>query len=281
MFSFGLVLHVVVTGRKLFASIMNKKEQLHLLYHNDFPQLSSALADALSESKPLPTSPSAKFPSLMEEGEGHHPAGRVDVISSCHSTCMQPLMASCLASNPCDRPTAQGLCSRLLICPGAMSQSDYYITEPVISASYSQQEQLVVGIQGLDHVTLFPPRTCEIRRCPTPYSGLKFSCVEVIGSELFLATRECPLLYSLTLPHLQSGHISSTPLDGGPCCLFSYQATHGPRVIVGMTGAKVAMFATPQGGGYLLESQPLVAQVRLDISTETEFSHIRCLHSMI
>lgn len=263
VFSFGLVLHVVVTGRRLFASIMNKREQLHFLYHSDFPQLSRALADALADNKPFPTIPAAKFPSLLGEGEGRHPAARLDVISSCHSVCMQPLMESCLASKPQDRPSAQGLCSWLLVCPGITSQSDYYISAAIRCAAYSPTQQLVVAIQSdkPDHVTLFPPDTWQIKRCPTPYSGQHFTCLQVIGNEVFLAASDSLLIYSLKLPHLQSGHISSRPLVGEPHCLFTCDSLQGPKVIVGMTKARIAVFSSPQDGGHLLESEPYVTQV--------------------
>lgn len=262
VFSFGLVLHVVVTGRKLFASIMNKREQLHLLYHADFPQLSSALAEALADSKPFPSVATSKFPLGLEDGGERHPAARLDVISSCHTTCMQPLMESCLASNPTERPSAQGLCSWLLVCPGANSQSDYYISAPVTCAVYSPTQHLVVAMQGdrLDHVTLFPADSWQIRRCPTPYIGEQFTCMEVIGNEVFLVSKDA-LLYSLRLPDLQSGHISSVPLSADPVCLFSCEGPHGPSVVVGMPGGRIAVFATPVASGHLLESQPIVTQV--------------------
>ena len=266
MFSFGLVLHAVVTGRRLFADIINKREQLHLLYHADFPQLSAALADALADSKPPPrfSSTASKFPSLVEEGRGHS-AARLDVISSCHTVCMQPLMESCLANNPQDRPSAQGICSRLLVCPGALPQSNYYISSPVQSPAHSHAEGLVIGIQGdrLDHVTLLPTDSWQIKRCPTPYSGERFCCLDVIGSEVFLASEDSLLLYSLRLPRLQSGHISSTPLPGKPECLFSYDTPHGPSVVVGMSAASIAVFSSPEQGSHLLETQPHVVQVRV------------------
>ncbi len=252
---------MVVTGRRLFAGIMNKREQLHLLYNTDIPQLSAALADALGTSAPPPSTTTCKFPSFLEHGR--HPAARLDVISSCHSVCMQSLMESCLTSNPLSRPSAQGLCSQLLVCPGATRQSDYYISAPVLAAVYSPTENLVVAIQRdrLDHVTLFPPDTWEIKRCASPYSGEKFCCLEVIGSEVFLASSESFLLYSLGLPGLQSGHISSTPLPAVPSCLFSYDGRHGIRIVVGMAGSKIALFSTPPEGGHILKTQPKITQV--------------------
>lgn len=242
---------------------MNKREQLHLLYHSDFPQLSSALADALADNKPLPSSSTSKFPTMLEEGAGQHPASRQDVISSCHSVCMQPLMESCLASNPQDRPSAQGLCSSLLVCPGATAQSDYYITAPIQCAVFCHKEQLVVGIQGngQDQVTLFPSDTWQMRRCPTPYSGQFFTSMEVIGSELFLASSGSQLLYSLHLPSLQTGHISSTPLVAEAACLFSCPGPHGPRVIVGTTLARISVYSSQLGVGHILDTQPHVIQV--------------------
>ena len=269
VFSFGLVLHVIVTGRRLFANIMNKREQLRLLYHTDFPQLSAALADALADNKPLPSPAALAAAGLRPDEEGQemerHPAARVDVISSCHSVCMQPLMESCLSSSPQARPSAQGVCSSLLVCPGTTAQCDYYIAAPVLSVCHAPQQRAVVGIQSnrRDHLTLFPLDSWEIQRCPTPYCGQMFSCLEVVGDEVFLVAEDSPLLYSLKLPSLQSGHISSTPLPGTPHCMFTCHAPRGrgTRIIVGMDTARIAVFSTPNDGGHLLESTPIIKQV--------------------
>ena len=255
------MLHVVVTGQRLFAGIMNKREQLQLLYQTDLPQLSAALADYLSSPNPTPSPGTAcKFPSLLDDNN-RHPSARLDIISSCHNVCMQPLMESCLASNPHDRPSAQGLCSKLLLCPGAMPQSDYYISSPVQHAVYSPTANVVIGIHrdGQDHVTVFPPNNAwQMRQCPTPYSGERFSCIEIIRNEIVLASCDSLLLYSLQLPDLQSGHISSTLLIGKPLCLFS---DHEKRMVVGMTEARIAIFSSSADGRLLLESKPHVTQV--------------------
>ena len=281
IFSFGLVLHAVVTGRRLFAGIVNKHEQLRLLYQADFPQLSAALAEALSDSNPLPTtSSSTQFPSLLDEA-GRHLAARTDVISSCHSVCMQPLMESCLDNRPEGRPSAQGLCSSLLLCPGSTPQRDYYIAQHVSCSSYCPLEKMVVGLQDdlPDHVTLFPTDTWQMRRVPTPYAGEKFCCLHVAGREVFLASKESKLLYSFDLPSLQSGHILPHPLSGTPFCLFSYEGVGGVTVAVGMSGSKLTVFSSPtrtfsigrgeagggcRGGKHLLERPPLVRQVNQD-----------------
>ena len=258
-----------MTGRRLFANIMNKREQLRLLYQADFPQLSAALADALNDSSPHSqvTPPSPKFHPVLDE-QGQHRAARTDVITSCHSVCMQPLMQSCLANKPEDRPSAQGLCGSLLLCPGSTPQRDYYIAHHIISASFCSTEHLVVGLQAdrLDYVVLFPTATWQMRCVATPYIGERFVCLHVARQEVFLASQESRLLYSFLLPGLQSGHILAEPLEATPTCIFSFEGIHGINIAVGMSGSRLAMFSSPSttekwGGGYLLETPPLLRQV--------------------
>lgn len=249
---------------------MNKREQLRLLYQADFPQLSTALADALNDSSPLHEATPSKFQPVLDE-HGRHRAARTDVISSCHSVCMQPLMESCLANRPEDRPSAQGLCSSLLLCPGSTPQRDYYIAHHVVCAAFSSPEQLVVGLQDdrLDHVVLFPTRTWQMRCVATPYVGERFSCLHVAGREVFLVSQESKLIYSFLLPGLQSGHILANPLETTPTCLFSFDGVHGTNLAVGMEGSRLAVFSSPSStdqhtGGHLLETPPIIRQVEFD-----------------
>lgn len=264
IFSFGLVLHVLVTGRKLFPNIISKREQLRLLYHADFPQLSAALADALSDSQPLPSAAKCKFPGLLDD-QHRHPAARKDIKSSCHSVCMQPLLENCLAGNPQDRPSAQGLCSRLLLCPGTSAQRDFYMSALMSSVSYSTSQHLLVGLQrdALNSVTLLPPDSWDMKHCPTPYSGEQFCCLQVLKDEVFLVSQESHLLYSLQLPALQSGHISSTPLPAQPVAIFasSDNQHNANMLVVAMATAKIAVFYSQPNGRHILEGEPVVKQV--------------------
>lgn len=189
-------------------------------------------------------------------------------------------MESCLGNRPEDRPTAQGLCSSLLLCPGSTPQRDFYIAHHISSSAHCPLEQLVVGLQDdlPDHVTLFPTNTWHMRLVATPYAGEKFCCLHVAGREVFLASQESRLLYSFNLPSLQSGHILPHPLDATPLCIISYEGVGGVSVAVGMSESKLAMFSSPPGttgggrgvqggvrpGGHLLERPPLVRQASKD-----------------
>ena len=261
IFSFALVLHYIVTGRKLFAEVANKREQIHRISNLHIPQLSAALAESITEDKP-PLS-SSKFKHLLKNGQ--HPAARTDIITSCHSVCMQQLMVDCLSINPQDRPSAQGVCSRLLVCPGGMPQANFYITSPVLHAGYSRDTSNIVALQeGSTLVTLLPTDTWEIQRLMTPYSGEPISCMTVVGKEVFLASSESNLVFSLHLPLLRSGHISPQPLHGKPLCMFAQRDPVGDsfKIIVGMSSGRVAVFSAPRNRGHILESEPYVTQVR-------------------
>lgn len=264
MFSFALVLHYVVTGCKLFAGLANKKEQLHRLSNFHVPQLSAALAEAMTENSP--PSNSTDYQHLLTDGR--HPAARTDVINSCHSVCMQQLMVDCLSINPQDRPSAQGVSTRLLVCPGGMPQANFYITSPVIHAGYSAQTNTVVAIQeDSSKVMILPTDTWQVHRVTTPYTEELVSCITVVGKEVFFASSVSNLVFSLMLPQLQSGHISPQPLPGKALCMFPLKSPRGEqcRLIVGMSGGRVAVFSEPphvaDRVGHILEAEPFITQV--------------------
>ncbi len=264
VFSFGLVLHYVVTGCKLFAGVANKKEQLHRLSNFHVPQLSAALAQAMTENSPPSTS--SEYKHLLKDGR--HPAARTDLINSCHSVCMQQLMVDCLSINPLDRPSAQGVSSRLLVCPGSMPQANFYITSPVLHAGYSSQTNTIIAIQeDSSKVMILPTDTWQVQRVTTPYTEELVSCMTVVGKEVFFASSVTNLVFSLHIPQLQSGHISPQPLPGQALCMFPLKSPRGEncRLIVGMSGGRVAVYSDPpviaDRVGHILESQPYITQV--------------------
>ena len=262
IFSFALVLHLVVTGRKLFASIVNKREQLRMIYNTDFPKLSVGLAEALKENK-MP-SPIPSHSQRFLEG-GKHPAARSDVISSCHSVCMQQLMEDCLMMNPADRPSAQGVCSRLLVCPGGLPQANFFITTQVTQAMYSESADVVLAVRETsDCVLLLTPGSWQMQQVAIPYRGEKICCMTIAGSEVFFASEDTNLVFSFCLPSLTSGHISPFPLPSKPLCIFPQPATgsSGTRIIVGMSSGRIAVFVPPNDGRtHLLETNPIITQV--------------------
>ena len=258
IFSFGLVLHYVVTGRKLFANVASKRDQLSRIYNSDIPQLSSALSESMNENKPLPTS--VPFPSLVVDGI--HPAARQDIVSSCHSVCMQQILEDCVRDDPTMRPSAEGVCSRLLVCPGEMLQNNFYTTEVVNLTGYSAQAEVVVALeQGRQRVMLIPKKTWQMERISTPYDKQNFSCLSVIGKEVYLASEESNLLFSLVLPALSSGTISPQPLMGTPLCIFPQINGDEVKVLVGMSGGRIAVFSKKKGR-HILQNKPFVTQVR-------------------
>lgn len=268
IFSFALILHSVVTGQKLFAGVANKREQLHRLSNLHIPQLSAALAEAMTENSPPSTT--SKFKHLLKDGR--HPAARTDIINSCHSVCMQQLMVNCLAINPQDRPSARGVCSHLLVCPGGMPQANFYITNPVIYAGYSAQTNTVVAMQKDScRVMIIPTDSWQVERINTPYTEEQVSCMTVVGKEVFFASSVSGLVFSLELPELQSGHISAQPLVGEALCMFPQKSPKGEgfQLVVGMSGGRVAVFKAPpqssERARHILESQPLLTQVRVSL----------------
>ena len=256
IFSFALVLHQVVTGRKLFASIVNKRDQLQMIYNSDLPQLSQALAESLDDNRPQSPLGSTD---LLESGK--HPAARRNVITSCHSVCMQQLMEDCLSLNPSDRPTARGICSRLLLCAGDLPQVNFFMMAPVTQAVYSPAEKVVVTMSDSpDELNLIIPGKWHTEYLSIPYRE-KICLLACIDGEVFLASEDSNLIFSLRLPFLTSGHISHQPLPGKPLCIFPHSSSDGVRIVVGMTSGRIAVFSTPRDGRHPLESEPFITQV--------------------
>ena len=249
----------MVTGRKLFANVANKRDQLNRIYNSDLPQLSSALSESMNEDRPLPALPNS-FPGLLVNGV--HPAARQDIVSSCHSVCMQRILEDCLKDDPTLRPSADGVCSRLLICPGGMPQANFYTDEVVKIAGYSSKAELVVALEeDGKYVMLIPRETWRMERKSTPYDGEGFECLTVIGKEVFLASKESNLLFSLELPALLSGTISPKPLMGKPLCIFSQIDGSEMKIIVGMSGGRIAVYSQKRRR-HLLQNDPFITQVR-------------------
>ena len=263
IFSFALVLHLVVTGRKLFATLVNKREQLRMLYNQDFPKLSQALGESLEENYP----PSPDKPPEWLEGE-RHPAARTPHVDSCHSVCMQQLVENCLAQHPSNRPSAHGICSRLLVCPGGRQQVNFITSIHVDKVSYSPSSNVVVALNSAENkVMLLPVSTGmwhfqPVNNSETPYNGDKISCFTCVENEIFLGAEDTKLIYSLRLPTLTTaGHISHEPLPEKPLCMFPYSFLGGTRLVVGMAGGMIAIFSPPTDGKHLLESKPFIKQI--------------------
>ncbi len=250
------MLHQVVTGRRLFAGIVNKREQLQMLFNCDIPKLSEALGQSMEEKSPQAIS---KHPEWLESG--CHPAARKDSITSCHSVCMQQLVEDCLSEEPSNRPSAQGICGRLLICPGSLRQVNFFTGYSYKHASYSANEEVVVGVGGDDSQVLVMRVGSWETSTMTPLNGEKIACFTCAGNEVFMASADSYLVYSLRLPSLTSaGHISHQPLPDTPLCIFPHSSHDGLRLVVGMSAGRIAVFFSPADGRHLLESKPLIIQ---------------------
>lgn len=272
IFSFALLLHLVVTGRKLFAGILNRRDQLQMIYHADIPQLSQALAKSMEENRPQ--SPDPTLQQVVAQS-GKHPAARRSVDSSCHSVCMQPLMQDCLAQNPVYRPSARGICGRLLVCPGGLRQIRFFISSPVTWAAYSATDNHIIGMQeGADDALLIVPGAWLFRHKTLPYHGQRITCSAMVEEEVFMGSAETNLIFSVKLPALTSGHISPILLPGSPLCIIPQETAHGSKVIVGMSAARIAVFSPPGQGRHLLETHPFITQVIRN--TEPEKTAISC-----
>ena len=259
IYSFALILHLVMTGKRLFASMVQKWSRLRALHRAEVPQLSQSLAEALAENLPRPTS---ALEDVLECGR--HPAARRDVITACHSVCMQQLLEDCLAGNPSERPSAQGLCSRLLVCPGGQPQAHFFITTPLDWAVYCPASDAVLGLRrSAEQLFLLSPGSWQVHTPTTPFQGQRFACCVSAGTEVFLASADSRLIFSLGLPSLTSGHISPEPLPGQPLCLIPHPAAGGGglRLVVGLAGGRIAVFFPPGDGRHLLETKPFVREV--------------------
>lgn len=273
IFSFALLLHLVVTGRTLFAGVVNRTDQLNMIYHTDIPQLSQALARSIEDNRPQ--SPDTSLQHVFDTGVTH-PAARKNVDASCHSVCMQPLMEDCLAKSPENRPTARGICSRLLVCPGCLRQARFFLPNPVSWARYCPSENHIVALhEGTnEEAMLIIPGAWLFRQKTLPYAGQRITCCAVVGSEIVMGSGVTNLIFSMALPSLTSGHISPNLLPGAPLCIIPQETAQGTKVIVGMSAARIAVFSPPGQGRHLLETHPFVTQVLS--TTAPEQTKISC-----
>lgn len=250
-----------------------------MIYRANFPQLSQALAKSIEENPPQ--SPNHTLQHIFEQ-DGRHPAARRNIDSSCHSTCMQPLMEHCLAQNPANRPSAQGVCSRLLVCPGGLQQARFFIPSPVCWAAYSSSENHIIGMrEEADDAMLIIPRAWLYRKKALPYHGQRIACLALVEEEVFMGSAETNLVFSMKLPALTSGHISPILLPGAPLCIIPQQTVYGTKIVVGMSAARIAVFSPPDQGRHLLETHPFITQVMR--SSEPEKTAISCgvYHKMV
>lgn len=236
-----------------------------MIYHSDLPLLSHALAKSIEENRPQTSDRT-----LRHVFEGKHPAGRKNIDSSCHSVCMQPLLEHCLSHNPASRPSAHGIASRLLVCPGGLRQSRFFISSAVSWAGYCPQENHIVALTNNDDdgVMLVIPGAWLYRYKPLPYQGQQITCCAIVRGEVLMGSAASNLIFSLKLPSLTSGHISPVLLPGVPLCIIPVETSQGPKVVVGMSAARIAVFSPPGQGRHLLETHPFITQIVPDKNPE-------------
>eukprot|EP00731_Ephydatia_muelleri_P017993 Em0011g33a len=248
IFSFGLLLFHVVTGRRLYTNnVLNNTGPTHSGSSSKFPSLSAALSSSFSE----------KHPTGAEHSAGVHQAARKDPLCSCYAVCMQPLLEACLSLQPGDRPTAQGLYSKLGVCPGSLPQANF-ITAEVKKAIYVPSVGVVLGQMGDSHSSMLEITpaswTVQTRRLQLPCQEEAVRCFVCAEGELYLCS-ESGLVFSLSLPHLSSGLIASSPLPSPPLSIFTHPDKTGTRVVVGLADGKVAIYS-PRGSLHPLKSDP-------------------------
>ncbi len=230
-----------------------------MLFNSDAPKLSEALGQSLEDKSP-------RMPTKQREWleKGCHPAARNDSITSCHTVCMQQLVEDCLSSETSTRPSAQGICSRLLVCPGGLRQVNFFTGYCFNRVAYCSSEDMVVGMgqeEEASQLLLMKVGSWEIHPV-TPLGGEMIACFTCAGNEVFIASADTRLVYSLRLPSLTSaGHISHEPLPDAPLCIFPFVTSTGLRLVVGMSAGRLAVFSSPGEGRHMLESKPRVIQV--------------------
>ena len=248
IFSLGLLLFHLVTGRRLYTSnVLNNTGPSHSGSSTKCPSLSAALSSSFSEQQ---------HSAGAEHSVGVHQAARREPLTSCYAACMQPLLEGCLALEPCDRPTAQGVYSRLVVCPGSLPQANF-ITAEVKKAIYVPSTGVVLG-QAADSnkmLEIAPVSwTAQTRMLHLPCQNEAVSCFVCAEEEMYLCS-ESGLVSSLSLPHLSSGLIASSPLPSGPLSIFTHPDKMGTRILVGLANGMVAVY-TPRGSQHPLKSEP-------------------------
>ena len=153
IFSLGLLLYYVVTGKALLPGFIHKSDSYDM---NFSLSLGRAITSTMEEQKPRESKSNAATPILES---GIHPASRQGCVTMCVAKCMQNLLKDCLWRDPSRRPSAEGVCSHLLLCTGPSTQERIIVQQNfhILDASFVASINSIIawGLKGSKVTTIY------------------------------------------------------------------------------------------------------------------------------
>lgn len=258
IFSFGVMLYSVVSGKTLVPGLLFKPDSQ---VTNLSLSLGQAITSSMEEQRPR-DQPSVTAASILKDGV--HPASRQGLVSMCVAKCLQSLLRDCLWKDPSRRPSAEGICSHLLLCTAPSTQERIIIQQnfPITGA---------VEVPGIGNVIAWGNHGDQLMAVSKDVWSVSKVDLElpdgfirsknlmcITSTSLFIVSCKSRQLLSFTLTDFS--RMASAPkncLPSNPCCLFT--SSNGDRLYVGMEGGRVAVFTSIDGKSPL-ETPPIVGR---------------------
>ena len=239
IFSFGILLHFVVTGSKLMPFLLCSNSTRDSLTSS--LNLSKALAAALDEQRTRSIKENTAT-AILEHGV--HPAERKNQVSTCVTSCMQPLLTGCLSTAPSDRPSAFSISRRLLLCCGFLPQEKILLHGLThVSQAFLAKEAgcIVAQLENTREVTLLNLDTWAPNTTHLPLDEKETPLLTVTDRLLIVATQIQPTLQVYHLPDLSLvGDKISLPYQ--PSCLFTFLSGSDQMAAVGTEAGHLLVF---------------------------------------
>lgn len=236
IFSLGLVIHELVTGRHLFSQMVHKHDQLQRLYHTPPPQLSHALERSLSSTELLASLPNKTHPGARYPNQP---------INTCHSNCFQHLMEACLSRSPKQRPSAKAISTMLGVCPASLPQQSFFIGSTVTGACLGvcKTGDLIIGYSPHKwELLVIIPGVWNYVHHPILHPEDSITAATCLNGEVWFATEKSHMIYSLTLPDVEEGHMSWSNLAEQPVFMMTYQINENTAILIGLTEGVAAVY---------------------------------------
>ena len=204
--------------------------------------LSKALAAAFDEERTRTIKENAAT-SVLENCV--HPAERRNQVTTCVSSCMQPLLMDCLSTAPNDRPSAFSISSRLLLCCGFLPQEKILLHGHThFSQAFLAKEAgcIVAQLDNTREITLLNLDSWAPTTTNLPLDEKETPLLTVTDRLLIAATQIKRSFQVYRLPDLSLvGDDISLPYP--PSCLFTFQSGSDQIAAVGTEAGHILLFS--------------------------------------
>ena len=249
------MLYSIVSGKSLVPGLLYKTDSQTT---NTSLSLGQAITSSMEEQRPRdPVSDTSL--SILEDGV--HPASRRGFVSMCVAKCLQTLLKDCLWKDPSRRPSAEGVCSHLLLCTAPSTQERIIIQQnfPVVGAVEipSMDSIAAWGSNGGQFLTVskgvWSVKTLSLPLQEFFTQGNNVICV--VDSMVYIASCSTRRIQSVDIQGMSNQLAPKNALPSNPCSVFASQ--DGKQVFVGLEGGRIARFTSH---GVMFEDAPLIGK---------------------